>query len=65
MTWTGESIDSVTGGGQNVVGNTHNGSGDPVIINPFEAEADRGQFRGALDAAGLINAFDGEGGRSL
>jgi hypothetical protein len=57
MNWQAESIDSVLGNGQNVVGSVHNGNGTTNIINPFEASADRGNFRGALDGAGLINAF--------
>lgn len=63
--WQAESIDSVLANGKNVVGAVHNGTGNPVIINPFEAQADRGQYRGALDASGLINAFDSGAGRAL
>jgi hypothetical protein len=65
MGWQAESIDSVLGNGKNVVGSVHNGTGIPVIVNPYEAQADRGQYRGALDASGLINAFDGDSGRVL
>jgi hypothetical protein len=57
MNWQAESIDSVLGNGQNVVGSVHNGNSATNIVNPFEASADRGNFRGALDGAGLINAF--------
>jgi hypothetical protein len=64
MGWKAESIDSVLGNGSPVVGQTNN-RGIPLEINPFERQADVGQYRGALDAAGLINAFDGDGGRSL
>ena len=54
MNLQAESIKSFRAGGQSAIS-------DPsrVIINPFEQEADRGIYRGALDAAGLINAFDG------
>lgn len=65
MGWMAESIDSVRGDGESpVVGNPNN-RGVPLEINPFETEADIGQYRGALDAAGLINAFDGPGGREV
>lgn len=36
-----------------------------LSVNPFEVSADIGNYRGALDAAGLINAFDGADGRTL
>lgn len=36
-----------------------------ISFNPFEVQADIGTYRGAVDAAGLINAFDGTGGRLL
>ena len=45
--------------GSNVVSETSNGRSFPIVINPFEAQADRGEFTGALDAAGLLNAFLG------
>lgn len=64
MNWQAESIDSVLGNGNPVVGSVNN-RGIPIEINPFERSADIGRYRGALDAAGLINAFDGESGRSL
>jgi hypothetical protein len=38
--------------GSNAVPNT-----GITYINPFEQQADRGQYRGALDAPGLMNAF--------
>ncbi len=44
-------------GGKNVVSATSNGTGGPIIINQFEAEADRGAYIGTLNAAGLLNAF--------
>jgi len=43
--------------GSNVVTETSNGRSFPIAISPFEAQADRGEFTGALDAAGLLNAF--------
>jgi hypothetical protein len=58
MGWQAESIYSIiasTNG--NVVSAAGNGNGGPVFVNPFEREADRGKYRGALDAAGLLNAF--------
>ena len=36
-----------------------------VVINPFEQSADIGTYRGALDAPGLLKAFDGPGGWNL
>jgi hypothetical protein len=64
LTWQGESIDSVLGNGLPVVGPVNN-IGVPIAVNPFEQQADIGIYRGALDASGLISAFDGDGGRSL
>lgn len=55
MTWQAEDIFSVLNNGA-VVGNT-NAVGQPVNLNTFEAEADVGKFRGALDAPGLLDAF--------
>lgn len=54
MQWEAENIHSFMSGGGSAIY-------DPsqVEINPFERQADIGQYRGALDAAGLINAFDG------
>lgn len=37
---------------------------DIYYNNSFEVEADIGRFRGALDAAGLINVFDGDPGNT-
>lgn len=59
-----ESIDSILGSGGPVVGAVNN-RGIPIEVNPFERQADMGLFRGSLDAAGILNAFDGPGGRSL
>lgn len=64
MSFMAESIDSVLGSGGNVVGSVNN-RGLPLVVNPFESSADRGQYRGALDGAGLLNAFDGFAGRAL
>lgn len=41
----------------NVITSVGNGNGAPIILNAFEQEADRGAFTGALDQAGLLNAF--------
>ena len=38
---------------------------DGGYSNGFEIEADIGKYRGALDAAGLINVFDDAGGNTL
>ena len=55
MTWQAEAIYSVLNN-TNVVGST-TADGRPIRLNSFEQEADRGSFRGALDAAGLLNAY--------
>ncbi len=64
MGWEAESIDSILGNGASVVGAVNN-RGIPLEVNQFERDADVGRFRGSLDGAGLIFAFDGDGGRSL
>ncbi len=64
MGWEGESIDSILGNGGPVVGSVNN-RGIPLEINPYERDADVGRFRGSLDGAGLIFAYDGDGGRSF
>lgn len=51
-----EGIFSVFGQSNNVVGST-NARGEIIEINPFEQETDRGEFRGALDQSGLLDAF--------
>jgi hypothetical protein len=56
MDLVAERISSVLNG-SNVVTAVSNGRSFPISINQFEAEADRGSFTGALDAAGLLNAF--------
>ena len=58
MDLTAERINS-TLNGANVVSETSSGRSFPIVINPFESQADRGEFTGALDAAGLLNAFLG------
>jgi hypothetical protein len=54
--WKAERIYSLLNNG-NVVTSVGNGNGQPIILNQFELEADRGAFTGSLDAANLINAF--------
>jgi len=44
----------------NVAQSTANGRAHEIILNPFEQEADMGGQRGALDAAGLLDAFSQE-----
>jgi hypothetical protein len=46
----------------NVAQANANGRIHQITLNPFEQEADRGGSRGALDAAGLLNAFSVENG---
>lgn len=62
MTYEAESVDSIRANGENVVGPSVNNRGVTYVSNPFEREADRGKYRGALDAANLISAFDGSTG---
>lgn len=42
---------------KNVAQAVANGRTQPIILNAYEQEADRGSFTGSLDAAGLIDAF--------
>ncbi|HVI39750.1 MAG TPA: hypothetical protein VM577_03745 [Anaerovoracaceae bacterium] len=56
MSWEAEGIFSVLNN-NNVAQSVSNGRANPIILNQFEQQADRGQFSGALDAAGLLNAF--------
>lgn len=56
MSWKAESISSILAGG-NVVTSVANGQDGPLYINKYEQEADRGVYRGALDAAGVLTAF--------
>jgi hypothetical protein len=55
MSWQAEAIFSVLNNG-NVVGGQM-ADGRTINTNSFEQQADRGQFRGALDAPGLLDAF--------
>lgn len=41
----------------NVVTSVANGQAGDLYLNQYEQEADRGVYRGALDAAGVLNAF--------
>lgn len=55
MSWQAEGIYSVLNN-TNVVGTT-TADGRPLSnVNVFEKQADRGQYRGALDSPGLLNA---------
>lgn len=56
MSWEAEGIFSLLNS-NNVAQAVSNGRSTPIILNQFEQQADRGQFSGALDAAGLLNAF--------
>ena len=67
MTWDAESIDSTVGGHAVVDGSANNrgiAMTGEFAINPFEQSADTGVYRGALDAPGLLNAFNDTGGRT-
>lgn len=41
----------------NVVTGVANNQEGTILLNQFEQEADRGKYRGAIDAPGLLNAF--------
>jgi len=56
MSWTAERIFSFLNN-KNVVQATANGRANPIVLNVFEQQADMGTYTGALDAAGLLNAF--------
>ena len=56
MSFVAETISSILSNG-NVVNSVSNGQNSPIYINQFEQEADRGVYRGAMDAAGVLNAF--------
>jgi hypothetical protein len=56
MSFVAESISSILAN-NNVVTSVANGQDGPIYLNKFEQEADRGLFRGAMDAAGVLNAF--------
>lgn len=56
MDFEAESIFSIKNN-NNVVTGVANGQDGPIRLDQFEQEADRGVYRGALDAAGVLNAF--------
>lgn len=56
MSFDAEAISSILAN-KNVVSSVANGQDGPIYLNQFEQEADRGVFRGAMDAAGVLNAF--------
>ena len=56
MNFKAESIHSILAN-NNVVTGVANGQEGNIVLNQFEQEADRGVFRGAMDAAGVLNAF--------
>ncbi len=56
MSWEAERINSILNN-NNVAQAVANGRANPIMINAFEQQADRGAYTGALDAAGLLNAF--------
>lgn len=58
MSWQAESIQTVRG---NSGAETALDDPSSIVINQFEVEADIGKYRGALDAAGFIKAFDNNG----
>lgn len=66
MNWQGEGIDSQRQSGTPVVSSVNN-RGIPMAgastLNPYETEADVGKYRGALDAPGLLDAFNAAAGR--
>lgn len=58
MAMQAEDIFSVfNGSGSNVVQETTNNGLIIPNLNPFEREADRGDYRGSLDGPGLLDAF--------
>jgi hypothetical protein len=56
MSWEAEGIFSILNN-NNVAQSVSNGRTNPIVLNQFEAEADRGTYLGSLDSAGLLNAF--------
>ena len=56
MDWKAEAIRSILNN-NNVVTSVANGQDGTIYLNQFEQEADRGVYRGAMDAAGVLNAF--------
>ena len=65
--WVAEGICSNRNGGSVVraVNNRNIPMSGANTLNPFETDADIGDFRGALDAPGLLAAFNGTAGRTL
>jgi hypothetical protein len=59
MSWVGEHIYSYLGQGNNVVPASSARQLSIIDNDAFERQADIGQRRGALDAAGLINVVEG------
>lgn len=57
--WVAETIFSTLGSNNNAIPAASGGRNVPIIDNnPFERETDRGDRRGALNAAGLLLAID-------
>lgn len=56
MSFQAEAIYSIQNN-NNLVTGVANGQEGSLILNQFEQEADRGVYRGAMDAAGVLNAF--------
>lgn len=58
MSFVAKGISSiVNSNGRNVITTVHESQDGPIYLNQYEQEADRGVYRGALDAAGVLNAF--------
>jgi hypothetical protein len=59
LDWSAEHIFTTLGANNNVTTGVGGGRAVPVIdVNEFERAADRGERRGAIDAAGLLLAID-------
>lgn len=56
MSFSAKGISSILNN-NNVVSGVANGQDGTITLNQFEQEADMGKYRGALDAAGVLNAF--------
>lgn len=56
MSFEAEAIKSILNN-NNVVTGVANGQEGTIYLNQYEQEADRGVYRGALDAAGVLDAF--------
>lgn len=57
MSFKAEAIKSILNNNNVVSGAVDNGQEGTIILNQYEQEADRGLYRGALDAGGMLNAF--------